>query len=301
MLNLSKQSPTIFWFQLNSNTLEHAANPRDAESSVGFQGSWVPDPFPNPLNCHGRGSLPFGWTTAEEAQPFAPKASCYWCPKGSKIWWKNLFKLGVISMILFTWLDQFKLFVLFCWLSLSFLGFTPNTTDDSICSKLWGFGAKPTSSPVLPANGFGSQVLMACIILLCANTGVTVFSEDWVSRYWMLHVELRISIFTACCNLSVILSGSIERNPFHPQAYGFLEVFSGDAWVSKCMKANGIPTASFDVRYGDPKPGKQNAMDILSDAGFSLFNCIWRSFISSRSFKTFLGVVRNTGTTAPNS
>ena len=60
----------------------------------------------------------------------------------------------------------------------------------------------------------------------------------------------------------------------YPQAYGFLEVFSGDGWVSKCMRANGIPTASFDIRLGHPKPGKLDAMDILTDAGFSFFNCI---------------------------
>ena len=44
--------------------------------------------------------------------------------------------------------------------------------------------------------------------------------------------------------------------------------------MSKCMKANGIATVSFDIRLGDPLPGKQDAMDLLSDAGFSLFNCI---------------------------
>lgn len=55
------------------------------------------------------------------------------------------------------------------------------------------------------------------------------------------------------------------------QAYGFIEVFSGVGWASKMMRANGIATASFDITYGDPKEGKQDAMDILSDAGFSLF------------------------------
>ena len=40
------------------------------------------------------------------------------------------------------------------------------------------------------------------------------------------------------------------------------------------MKANGIPTASFDIRLGEPKGGKQDAMDLLSDAGFAFFDCI---------------------------
>ena len=59
---------------------------------------------------------------------------------------------------------------------------------------------------------------------------------------------------------------------FQLQAYGFLEVFSGDGWVSKCMRANNIPTASFDIRFGDgPKPGKMDTMNLLSDAGFAPF------------------------------
>ena len=62
--------------------------------------------------------------------------------------------------------------------------------------------------------------------------------------------------------------------PLQPQEFRFIEVFSGDGWVSKCMKAHGIPTASFDIRLGEPKEGKQDAMDLLSDAGFSFFGSI---------------------------
>lgn len=36
------------------------------------------------------------------------------------------------------------------------------------------------------------------------------------------------------------------------------------------MKAQNVGTASFDIKRGAPKPNKQNAMDLLSDAGFSL-------------------------------
>jgi hypothetical protein len=53
------------------------------------------------------------------------------------------------------------------------------------------------------------------------------------------------------------------------QAYGFLELFSGRGWASKIMKANGIPSASFDILLGEPIEGKQDAMNILSDAGFA--------------------------------
>jgi len=57
------------------------------------------------------------------------------------------------------------------------------------------------------------------------------------------------------------------------QAYGFLEIFSGAGWVTKCMKANGVASAAFDVTYGSDfyMEGKQDAMNILSDAGFSFF------------------------------
>lgn len=41
------------------------------------------------------------------------------------------------------------------------------------------------------------------------------------------------------------------------------------------MKANGVPSASFDILNGTPTEGKQNAMDILSDAGFAFVVCIW--------------------------
>ena len=37
------------------------------------------------------------------------------------------------------------------------------------------------------------------------------------------------------------------------------------------MKTYGIPTASFDITLGVPKPGKQDSMDLLSDSGFAFF------------------------------
>ncbi|CAK9093366.1 Uncharacterized protein SCF082_LOCUS43920 [Durusdinium trenchii] len=92
------------------------------------------------------------------------------------------------------------------------------------------------------------KVLMACIILLTANSKLDTFTE------------------------------SIE----------FIEVFSGDGWVSKCMKANGIATVSFDIRLGDPLPGKQNAMDLLSDAGLVLVSILNAKF---DSFMALFGLV----------
>ncbi len=64
-------------------------------------------------------------------------------------------------------------------------------------------------------------------------------------------------------------------NPLVPtQAYGFIEVFGGEAWVSKCMRVNGVTTATFDIRLGSPKQDKMDAMDILSDAGFAYLSCM---------------------------
>ena len=53
------------------------------------------------------------------------------------------------------------------------------------------------------------------------------------------------------------------------QSYGFLEFFCGEAWVSTVMRGHGVPTASFDINPWAPKPGKQNAMDLLTPAGFA--------------------------------
>ena len=65
------------------------------------------------------------------------------------------------------------------------------------------------------------------------------------------------------------------------QSYGFLEFFCGEAWVSTVMRGNGVPTASFDINLGNPRSGKQNAMDLLTPAGFS-FLCQqwWKDFIA---------------------
>ena len=75
------------------------------------------------------------------------------------------------------------------------------------------------------------------------------------------------------------------------QAYGFLEVFSGDGWVSKCVKANSIPTASFDIRLGGvPNPGKMDPMNLLSDAGFASFGWIGITMFALMSSLRFAGI-----------
>ena len=55
------------------------------------------------------------------------------------------------------------------------------------------------------------------------------------------------------------------------KAYGCIEVFAGVGWITKVMRANGVATASFDIELGQKIPGKQDAMDMLTDPGFAPF------------------------------
>ena len=58
-----------------------------------------------------------------------------------------------------------------------------------------------------------------------------------------------------------------------------LEFFAGRGNLSRCMRASGKKTCSFDVLYDASKEGrskssyKTNAMDILSASGFALIVC----------------------------
>ena len=56
------------------------------------------------------------------------------------------------------------------------------------------------------------------------------------------------------------------------EAYTFMELYAGEAWVSHCMRAGGHPTASLDILFGSAENGKQNCFDLLSDSGFLLLN-----------------------------
>ena len=78
--------------------------------------------------------------------------------------------------------------------------------------------------------------------------------------------------------------GSLYLSFYPCQKYDFVELFAGQAWVSRCMKAKGYSVAALDIVFGDPKPGKQDAMDLLSDAGFAFlaykltsFHRAWKS------------------------
>lgn len=81
-----------------------------------------------------------------------------------------------------------------------------------------------------------------------------------------LYLMAAPKVLSAC----ILLLALNPATPVFGEAYGFLELFSGTGWVTKQFKAEGIPTASFDILLGDAVPGKQDAMNLLSDAGFSL-------------------------------
>lgn len=62
------------------------------------------------------------------------------------------------------------------------------------------------------------------------------------------------------------------------EAYGFVELFSGAAWTSRCMRTSGVNTASFDIAYANPnrKLGSSDCMDLCSPAGFGFLRSNFR-------------------------
>lgn len=68
------------------------------------------------------------------------------------------------------------------------------------------------------------------------------------------------------------------KNQLHCQEFQMLEFFAGKANLSKCMKATGFKTASFDILYEEGRKPEHNSnfMDINSPSGFAYFdsNCI---------------------------
>ena len=64
-----------------------------------------------------------------------------------------------------------------------------------------------------------------------------------------------------------------------PKAYSFVELFCGDAWVSRVMRSEGCQTASLDIRLGGAtwaQRKKQNPYDLCEDSGFLL---LWRHIL----------------------
>ena len=55
------------------------------------------------------------------------------------------------------------------------------------------------------------------------------------------------------------------------EAFDALEFFCGSGNVSRMLRFAGHAVGSFDIKLGNPAPGKQNAMDLLTDAGMACF------------------------------
>ena len=64
----------------------------------------------------------------------------------------------------------------------------------------------------------------------------------------------------------------IFRHPFMIQAYTCVEMFAGQAAVSKAFRMAGHPTASLDLDMGPSEPvhGGINAYDLTTTAGMGL-------------------------------
>lgn len=48
-----------------------------------------------------------------------------------------------------------------------------------------------------------------------------------------------------------------------------MELFAGEAWVSRSFRHQGYATASLDVLMGHPREGKLDAMDLRTSAGMA--------------------------------
>ncbi len=80
--------------------------------------------------------------------------------------------------------------------------------------------------------------------------------------WWFLCLQF-FFLLTSLTNLFLLLTFFL-----HPQAYTFIELFAGAAWVSRCMRTGGHRTVSLDILMGHGEQGKQNYFDILTDSGF---------------------------------
>ena len=59
------------------------------------------------------------------------------------------------------------------------------------------------------------------------------------------------------------------------QSYGFVELFAGAGWASKCVRNSGVPTASMDIQYKLGVDLKhENCMDLCTDSGFGFLGLV---------------------------
>ena len=57
--------------------------------------------------------------------------------------------------------------------------------------------------------------------------------------------------------------------------FSFVEVFAGQAEITRMFRYANLPATRLDLEYMQPEPGRQNPMDLLSDAGMGNLGIIW--------------------------
>ena len=77
--------------------------------------------------------------------------------------------------------------------------------------------------------------------------------------------SVRMVLGLAMCKLSLVY---LMVCLLAAQTFDYMEIFSGEGWVTRTMGSSGMATASFDILLGDPKPNKQDCMDLTTDSGF---------------------------------
>lgn len=68
---------------------------------------------------------------------------------------------------------------------------------------------------------------------------------------------------------------SLLNSRWLAQKYDMIELFAGEAWVSRAMRQSGRAVASLDINYHSCHDDRQNYMDLLTPAGFTHFGPKW--------------------------
>ena len=125
-------------------------------------------------------------------------------------------------------------------------------------------------TPSLPFGQETPSALGACPGLELMQLGscreITPKSNQLNNSIQSLGLKWTWCVRPPCCMHQVIPK-------LHRQEYQMIEFFAGNAHLSRCMRASGYSTASFDILYTDGRRATHgsNFMDILSESGFAYF------------------------------
>ena len=92
---------------------------------------------------------------------------------------------------------------------------------------------------------------------------------------WAPKLKGSIVIQLAVLNRKILSQTLAIHQKSSVQAYEFVEIFCGKAWVSRVMRCSGHTTAQMDILMSDADQlsSPQNPMDLLTPAGFLFF--VW--------------------------